>query len=77
MFYENYYWGMNLIWWFLWIILMIWIFAIPYDIPGERKRKESPVDILKRKFASGEINTYEYQERKRILESELPIQDRL
>lgn len=77
MFYESYYWGMNPIWWFLWIVLLIWIFATPYDIPGQRKRKNAPLDILQRRFASGEINNEEYQEKKKILESELPVQDRL
>lgn len=77
MFYENYYWGMNPIWWFLWLMLLIWIFATPYDIPGQRKRKNSPLHILQQRFASGEINNEEYQERKRVLESEIPIQDRL
>ena len=71
MFYENYYWGMNPIWWFLWLILLIWIFATPYDIPGQRKRKTNPLDILQRRFASGQINKEEYQERKKILENEL------
>jgi putative membrane protein len=77
MFYENYYWGMNPIWWFLWIILLIWIFAIPYDIPGQRRRKESPLDILRQRFASGEITNDEYQSKKKILENELQIQNRL
>jgi len=65
-----YYWGMNLIWWFLWICLLIWIFATPYDIPGQRRRKDSPLDILKKRFASGEITKEEYRERKKILETE-------
>ena len=39
MLYDNYYWGMNFIWWFAWIMLLIWIFAIPYDIPGQRRIK--------------------------------------
>ena len=64
-----YYWGMHLTWWFLWICLLIWIFATPYDIPGQRKRNDSPLDILKKRFASGEITKEEYLERKKILEN--------
>jgi putative membrane protein len=56
MFYENYYWGMNFIWWFLWIGLLFWIFAIPYDIPFQRNAKNKPLHILKLKFANGEIS---------------------
>ncbi|OCX54017.1 hypothetical protein BEL04_07010 [Mucilaginibacter sp. PPCGB 2223] len=67
-FYQGYhFWGMHLIWWFLWCIVLIWIFAIPYDLPGQRKRKDSPMDILKRRFASGEITKEDYREKKKIL----------
>jgi putative membrane protein len=64
------FWGMHLMWWLIWIILLLWIFAIPYDIPGQRKKKDSPLDILKKRFAAGEITTEEYQEKKKILESD-------
>ncbi|QHS55336.1 SHOCT domain-containing protein [Mucilaginibacter sp. 14171R-50] len=70
-FFTNYYyWGMHLVWWFLWVCLLIWIFATPYDIPGQRKRRDSPLDILKKRFAAGEITKDEYRERKNILENE-------
>jgi putative membrane protein len=71
MFYNSNYWGMNLVWWFVWIMLLFWIFAVPYDIPGQRNRKDSPLDILQKRFASGEISTDEYHEKKKILENDL------
>jgi len=78
MFYDGYhFWGMHLIWWFIWLSLIFWIFATPYSIPGQRYRRDGPLDILRKRFAAGEITNDEYQERKRILESELPVQDRL
>ena len=70
MFYYSYFWGMDLIWWFLWTMIMVWIFAIPYDIPGQRNRKSSPLDTLQRRFAAGEIGPEEYHERKKIIEME-------
>lgn len=70
MYYENYYWGMNVIWWFLWIVLIIWIFAIPYDIPGQKRKKESAFDILQKKYADGKITKSEYLDKKQILEEE-------
>lgn len=71
MFYNGYYfWGMHLFWWILWLILIFWIFAIPYRIPGERLRRDTPLDILQKRFASGEITKEEYQERKEILEKD-------
>ncbi len=71
MFYENYYGGMNLIWWFVWMMLLVWIFAIPYDIPFQRKSKNSPLDILQKRFASGEINLEEYNSKKKVLDQDL------
>jgi putative membrane protein len=69
MIYENYYWGMNAIWWFVWAILIFWIFATPYDIPGQRRRKNTPLDILRNRFAAGKITAEEFEERKQIIES--------
>lgn len=65
--FTNYYWGMSFIWWVLWIIMLIWIFALPYNIPGQRNQKESALDILKKRFASGEITKEEYNEKKEII----------
>lgn len=61
--------GMHLFWWFLWVMFILWIFATPYYVPFQQQKKGSPLDILKRRFASGEINTEEYQEKKKILDS--------
>jgi putative membrane protein len=59
--------GMHLGWWFLWGILLIWIFVVPYDLPGQRNKKISPIEILKSRYASGEISYEEFQEMKKYL----------
>ncbi|MDQ6812954.1 MAG: SHOCT domain-containing protein [Bacteroidota bacterium] len=59
--------GMNLVWWFVWGILLFWIFFTPYNIPGQRNKKDSPLDILQSRYASGEINQQQYDEMKKIL----------
>jgi|TARA_R110000782_G_scaffold270482_1_gene371736 putative membrane protein len=64
----HHFWGMHWFWWILWLIFIFWIFAIPYDIPGQRKKKETPLDILKKRYAAGEINKNEYEEMKKTLE---------
>ncbi len=69
--YNHYYWGMHYIWWFLWVIMLFWIFALPYNIPGQRMMKNSPLDILQKRFASGEISKEEYDESKKILQGDL------
>lgn len=61
--------GMHFIWWIIWIGLLFWIFATPYNIPGQRKKKDSPLDILQKRFASGQITKEEYQEHKKILQA--------
>jgi len=66
--YKHDYGGLNLFWWFIWVILLFWIFAIPYDIPGQRKKKDSPLDILKKRLATGEITKDVYLEHKNLLE---------
>ena len=68
--YTNYYYGMNVIWWVLWIILLFWIFAIPYDIPGQRRKRDSALDTLQKRYANGSITESEYLDKKRILDQE-------
>jgi putative membrane protein len=70
MYYGYHFWGMHLIWWVIWILLLFWIFFTPYDIPG-RRSKSSALDILQRRFASGEISKEDYEERKKVIESDL------
>jgi putative membrane protein len=67
--YDGYHFGgMHLIWWFIWMIFIFWIFATPFDIPGNRRRKYSSLDILKNRFAAGQITKETYQEHKALLE---------
>jgi putative membrane protein len=68
MLYNGYnFWGMHMFWWVIWMILLFWIFATPYNIPGQRKAKDSPLDILQKRFASGKITNAQYLEAKAIL----------
>jgi putative membrane protein len=59
---------MHWIWWIIWILLLIWIFATPLDIPGQRTSRETPIGVLKARFARGEITKEEYEDRKQIFE---------
>ncbi len=58
--FEGHYWGMHIIWWVIWVIFIIWIFATPWDIPGQKTKKETPLDLLKKRYAKGEISKEEY-----------------
>ena len=70
-YYNYHFWGMHFIWWIIWIIFLIWIFATPWNIPGQRTKKDTPLDILKKRFARGEINKEEYEEKKKTLQQNL------
>lgn len=54
------FWGMNFIWWSIFIVIFFWVFVTPYDIPGQRNKPDSPLDALKKRYAQGEISTNEY-----------------
>ena len=61
--------------WFFWITIVILVVLILYFLMRSTQRsaysqsKESPLDILKRRYANGEMTSEEFEERKRILES--------
>ena len=72
-FYDGYhFWGMHLLWWIFWVILLIAIFATPWLAFGRSRKREteSPLEILKKRYASGDLTTEEYEERKAVLEEE-------
>ncbi len=65
--YNGHFGGMHFIWWIIWFFFIIWIFATPWDIPGQRTKKDTPLDILKKRFARGEITKEEFEEQKSFL----------
>jgi putative membrane protein len=65
--FEGHYWGMHIIWWVIWVIFIMWIFATPWDIPGQKMKKETPLDLLKKRYANGEISKEEYEDIKKTL----------
>ena len=67
MWYYGNYWGMNFFWWLIWVIFIIWIFATPW---GYRRTRDTSYDILRKRFASGEITKEQYQEAKKVLEDD-------
>ncbi|SRX75724.1 SHOCT domain-containing protein [Aequorivita antarctica] len=69
-YYDGSFWGMHLIWWIIWVILIAWIFFIPADIPYQKSKKDSPLDILKMRFAKGEISKEDFEVSKKILTSD-------
>lgn len=59
---------MMLIWWFVIIAaIVLFIKLIPSRGEYTHSREESPLDILKKRYANGEISREEYEERRQVL----------
>ncbi len=71
MMYEYNFVGMHLIWWVFWVALIFVMFGWFEPVPKKRIRRDSPLDILQKRFATGEITTDEYHEKTAILGSDL------
>ena len=71
MMYEYNFVGMHLLWWVFWVALIFVMFGWFEPVPKKRIRRDSPLDILQKRFATGEITTEEYHEKKTILETDL------
>ena len=51
------------------MMLLVWIFALPYDIPGARRPESDPIETLKLRYARGDISSEEFKERRTALEA--------
>lgn len=68
----DYGWGMGFGWFFMilfWILIILGIVYLVKLIAGGEKRTtgESALDILKKRYARGEINKEEFEEKKKDL----------
>lgn len=62
--YEGHFWGMHWFWWVIWMAILAWIFLTPWDIPGQRSKPSSTAEnILKERYAKGEITKEEFDEK--------------
>jgi len=66
--------GMHISWWVIFILLSIVFLAFFEAEPKHKakKRRQSPLDILKKRYAEGEISTQEFKERKAHLDVKDP-----
>jgi putative membrane protein len=62
--------GMHAFWWAFWIIgLILFIsLATPVRRTTWREVSTTPLSLLQKRYAAGEISTAEYEERKAVLE---------
>lgn len=67
--FENYYLGMNIIWWGLGIIMLFLMYLIPFDSTSQRQKKESAFNFLQKQFIMGEITESKYNDKKKNLQN--------
>lgn len=72
--YDGMFWGMHFMWWIFFIVVLVWLFTARHTLFRPPSRTDSPLDILKQRFARGEINKEEYEERRRVLENEKSLE---
>ena len=65
---EWHYFGMHGFWWLFWVVILIAIFLVLKPNLISKKGKDSSLEILRGKYASGDISKEEFEERKRVLE---------
>lgn len=57
------FWGMHIFWWLFWIAVIVVLFLSLAPV-SRRRRRETPLEVLQRRYAAGEVSTEEYEERK-------------
>jgi putative membrane protein len=61
------FWGMHSFWWLFWLIIILWAIKASQKNTYQKTANETPLDILKKRFAKGEITKEEYEEMKKTL----------
>ena len=65
---DGRFWGMG---WGMWIIplvvILIIVFAVKSNPFGEKQNSESPLEILKKRYAKGEITKEQFEEMKKSI----------
>ena len=67
MFYDHHFIGMHWLWWVISIVIILLITFNVIPFRPKNDLKEAAIDILKIRFAKGEIEREEFEERKKIL----------
>lgn len=65
--------GMHIFWWLFWLGLIITMSTTITPVPKSQMRSgERALDILRRRYAAGQVTTEEYERRKAVLERDEP-----
>lgn len=73
----SFFFGMHAFWWIVWIVVIAAFATLLLRAPDRRQGdakaadpapRETPLEMLLRRYAAGEISTSEYEERRAVLE---------
>lgn len=74
MYWGYHYWGMHLFWWFFWLAIVVLLLMtgwprsrIVVRDAGRDTGRDAALDALRMRYAAGEIDEEEYQERLAVL----------
>jgi putative membrane protein len=67
------FWGIHALWWLFWITVIAGFVTVLSPWSERTVRRDTPLEILRRRYAAGEITEKEYGERKRALERDMPL----
>jgi putative membrane protein len=67
---------MHLLWWIFWAIGLFTLFAIFEPVPRKGQRNlQTPLEVLLKRYAAGELNDEEYENKKSRIERDLKSTD--
>jgi len=69
MYFEHHYWGMHLFWWIFWVVIISLLLFSPWPI-RPLARRDTAIEVLRRRFAAGEITEDEYRQRLDVLDAQ-------
>ncbi len=66
---HNMFFGFGMFWWIIFILFVVYLFFQNKNISRfNHKTEKDPLQILKERFAKGEIDKEEFEEAKKMLE---------
>jgi len=69
--YDGYhFFGMHFFWWFFWAILIVWAIRASRKNTSPQVKEDGSMEILKKRFAKGEITKDQFEEMKKTLEND-------